>query len=112
MGIFFFKSGKDKAVKGEGWAQPFICHVQDTVGLIPTGPIWLHVNLLIACLLGCTNPDQVKDKGPSSFSHDGTRPEIAAVPDALYHIPYLTLLHSEQPKLCRVSAVLSAIGLW
>ena len=27
------KSGKDKVVKGEEYAQPFICSVQDTVGL-------------------------------------------------------------------------------
>ena len=27
-----FESGKDKAVKGEGWAPPFICCAQDTIG--------------------------------------------------------------------------------
>ena len=34
----FFKVGKDKAVKGEGWALPFISRTQDTVGLTPTAP--------------------------------------------------------------------------
>ena len=29
----FFQLGKDKAVKGEGWALPFISCAQDTVGL-------------------------------------------------------------------------------
>ena len=29
----FFEFGKDKAVKGEGWALPFISCAQDTVGL-------------------------------------------------------------------------------
>ena len=29
----FFKLGKDKAVKSEGWAPPFISCAQDTVGL-------------------------------------------------------------------------------
>ena len=29
----FFKLGKDKAGKGEGWAPPFISCAQDTVGL-------------------------------------------------------------------------------
>ena len=29
----FFKLGKDKAAKGEGWALPFISCAQDTVGL-------------------------------------------------------------------------------
>ena len=30
---YFFKLGKDKAVKGEGSAPPFISCAQDTVGL-------------------------------------------------------------------------------
>ena len=29
--VTFYKLGKDKAVKREGWAQPFISCVQDTV---------------------------------------------------------------------------------
>ena len=29
----FFELGKEKAAKGEGWAQPFISCAQDTVGL-------------------------------------------------------------------------------
>ena len=29
----FFELGKDKAAKGEGWALPFICCAQNTVGL-------------------------------------------------------------------------------
>ena len=29
----FLELGKDKAVKGEGWALPFISCAQDTVGL-------------------------------------------------------------------------------
>ena len=29
----FFELGKVKAAKGEGWAPPFICCAQDTVGL-------------------------------------------------------------------------------
>ena len=29
----FFKSGKDKAGKGDGWVLPFICCAQVTVGL-------------------------------------------------------------------------------
>ena len=29
----FFKLGKDKAAKGEGWASPFISCAQDTVEL-------------------------------------------------------------------------------
>ena len=29
----FFKLGKDKAAKGEGWALPFISCVEDTAGL-------------------------------------------------------------------------------
>ena len=29
----FFKLGKDKAAKGEGWALPFISCAQDTEGL-------------------------------------------------------------------------------
>ena len=29
----FFELWKDKAAKGEGWAQPFISCAQDTVGL-------------------------------------------------------------------------------
>ena len=28
-----FESGNDKATKGESWAPPFICCVQDAVGL-------------------------------------------------------------------------------
>ena len=32
MGIFF-ELGKDKAVKGKGWALPFLSCAQDTVGL-------------------------------------------------------------------------------
>ena len=35
---FFFKLGKDKAAKGEGWAQSFTCFVQDAVGLKPHCP--------------------------------------------------------------------------
>ena len=34
LNIFtFFESGKNKAAKGEGWAPPFICCAQDTLGL-------------------------------------------------------------------------------
>ena len=31
--ILFFEFGKDRALKGEGWAPPFISCAQDTVGL-------------------------------------------------------------------------------
>ena len=31
----FFKSEKDEAVKGEGWAPPFISCPHETVGLTP-----------------------------------------------------------------------------
>ena len=34
----FFRLGKDRAGKGEAWAQPFISCVQDTVSLTPTAP--------------------------------------------------------------------------
>ena len=36
----FFKSGKDKAVKGEGWARPFLSCAQDTT---PTDPIAIRL---------------------------------------------------------------------
>ena len=35
----FFELGKDKAVKGERWALPFISCAQDTVGLQPKLPL-------------------------------------------------------------------------
>ena len=38
MGTLFFKSGKDKAAKREGWAALFICCALDTLGLKPTAP--------------------------------------------------------------------------
>ena len=37
----FFKLGKDKAAKGEGWSPPFISCAQDTLGLEPPLPLRL-----------------------------------------------------------------------
>ena len=37
--MFYFLLGKDKAVKGEGWAPSFISCAQDTEGLKPPLPL-------------------------------------------------------------------------
>ena len=39
----FFELGKAKAVKGEGWAQPFISCDQDSETLTPTAPMAIRL---------------------------------------------------------------------
>ena len=55
----FFKLGKDKAAKGEGWAPPSTSFAQDAVGLTPHSPygykamgnlyLYLSVQILSHC---------------------------------------------------------------